>query len=856
MPERLHALEELPMPVIPAASRPLDRSLSWILLLACLAAPVMGAEGTGQDGRNLPRTAATAKAVGTGAGSIFLQGKYIEVGMHTLGSFGAEDAPPVNPPFHPTQSLLGFVVDPNGWNVAGPDPATSGDFFVPGDPEEVWGVTWSYGQAGAATCFMNAGLVDIATSPAARALLDGPQAIQPSRGYPIEITGRGSERIAIWRGVASKDFLELDSVVTQELDIVQTVRFDTEDKFFVVNVVMTNVGTVDIPQLKYLRSVDPDQEAGSPVGGDSTTNNYVVYQPPGTASAAFPDGNLDKALVIGEGLLHKVPLGLGAIDRRARVSYGGFSIRDPAAVIDLAVHDNDQLADSARAGSPFAGDKAISLAFGLGTLKPGQSVSIDYAYILDAADLERALGQLALVSILQPTGTVSGSSALFQARTTNPASATVKVDFYVGGVQVGSDDTGSASGTYETTFDTTALGNGLVTIAAVATFANGDTSRKSGSVTIDNSGPPVVFDGATPAAGAQVSGSAVPVQVTGTSSGNPPVQVALFRETGGVSTPIATLTQAPFTSTFSVTDLALGTTLVLKAVATNVNGGTTTVSRVLVTPPLTEAPVTTPSVPLSQGDETIYAAVSPGTPEGELSLLAALAGNDPSITRAFAWDALVDRYVELPAQPSGGIQSYTGIFIATRRALSYSLVGTPTEAPFSLVVPSAGWTFAGIPPIETAPGVFQTTFPWGDIAVMLDNGVELDDSSTPTLAEAMGDPATPADGDTARPYFWNGSAYEQVASLVSGKAYWFKNNLSEPVTLVVGDSVATLALRAVRPSRSGSGQPTIRNQGTPPPPPSSASSSSDGGSCGSGSGIAAFALLMFLVSLRFLVARR
>ena len=816
----------------------------------------------------------TAKLVGAPSGSILLKGKYIELGMHTLGSFGAEDPAYFTDGFHPLQNLrttfgtLGFIYNPLGWTLPTDRPIDSGDFFVPGVPEEVWGVSWNYGASNENTVrYMNAGLANPPLTSLVSRLVDTSKIFAKAVGFPKDISS-GNDRRSLWQGTATHSALVNQIMVSESLRVTQTVHFDVSDKFFVINVVLTNTGKTTIFGLKYLRSVDPDQEAGTPVNGVSgATINYVSFQPPRGTQPAFPSDNTNKALVVAKGPTKSVTLGLGAIDSRARVAYStkstgpnAYTIRDPLGVLQLGTNaDGVVMADSARADSQLPFDGAISLAFDLGDVPEGQSKVINYVYLVNESDLDVALGSLKNVSIVSPTGTVSGNNVIFQALVSDK-SAVTKVDFFAGGTLLTPDTTATGAGTYETTFNTTSLPNGSLRIEAVATYADSSTNRASATVTVANAvvGPTVSFSTSTPADGATVSGGAVSVGVD-VDSEVPPAQVIFYRDVGNVSTVLATLTQAPFTTSFSVTDLANNTSVTIRAVASNAgNTASTTISRTFVSsvPVITE--VTAPVIPLSAGEVTTYTAVSPSTTQGITSLLAALSGSDSSITRAFTWDSTMKSYVELPTQPAGGVVISTGIFVATRVALSYSLSGTAATAPFNLNVLRDGWTFAGIPPVEVSSGTFATTFVWpGTTAVSPAVALTISLPGSVTYAQAMGNPL--GDDTTSRPWFWNGSAYVQVDTLESGKGYWFKNNLvSDNITITVPSSFAEdFAPRAAVVAKS-TGPTAFRDHGAPPPPPSGtapAASSSSGG-CGVGSGLASFAFLMLLFGFRFFVARR
>ena len=76
-------------------------------------------------------------------GDVFLGGNYIEVGISKHGSFGTEKLP-TGSGWHPHASAdgIGLTSDGDGWDV-GEEPQT-GDFFLPGTPEECWGFAYTY----------------------------------------------------------------------------------------------------------------------------------------------------------------------------------------------------------------------------------------------------------------------------------------------------------------------------------------------------------------------------------------------------------------------------------------------------------------------------------------------------------------------------------------------------------------------------------------------------------------------------------------------------------------------------------------------------------------------------------------
>lgn len=741
----------------------------------------------------------TPKVVGSRSGSIFLKGTYIELGMHTLGSFGAEDAVYfVNDSnrlndFHPLQNLdptrtsygmLGFIYNPLGWASSTDKPTDSGDFFLPGTPEEVWGVSWNYGASNENTVrYMNAGLNDqqsisFAARFAARTV-DAPKVFAKADSFPKELSS-GTDRRSQWQGTATRSALVNQTMVSESLRVTQTVHFDVNDKFFVINVVLTNTGTTTISGLKYLRSVDPDQEAGSPVNGTSgATKNYVAFQPPRGTQSAFPLGNTNKALVVAKGPTKGVTLGLGAIDSRARVAYStvnnNYTVRDPLGVLQLGTNvDGVVMADTARAETPLTVDGAISLAFDLGDVPAGQSKVIDYVYLVNVSDFEAALGSLKNVSIVLPTGTISGSAVIFQAAITNVVNneAVTKVDFYVGDKLAGTALTATNLGTYEVTFDSTSLTNGSLSLTAVATFADLTVSSATATVTVENGGPvtPVI---------AEVTAPTIPLSV------------------GEVTT---------------YTAVSPSTTQGITSLLAALNGSNSSVTRAFTWDSTIKSYVELPTQPtggvvISTG---IFVATRVPLTYG-LSGTASAAPYDLNLRR--------DGWTFAGVPP---VEVATGTFATT-----FAWPGT------TVVSPAVGLTVS-----------YLNAYP---------------NSGTVTLAQAMGNPL--GDDTTSRPWFWNGSGYVQVDILESGKGYWFKNNLlNDDITITVSaaGSAPGLRLAADQAVVKSADSTVFRDHGTPPPPPSGSAkeSSSSSSGCGVGSGVASFAFFLLLFGCRFFVARR
>ncbi len=281
--------------------------------------------------------------------SAFLKGNYVEVAVSGCGTYGTSTPAPAG--YHPNVgSTLGFVADPskNGWTVPGPGtfPNYMGDYFVPGSPEEGWGIQFTGGNYG------NYNLCSMTG---------------PSGGVTGSITGYTATSSTIsttWVGNVGS------------LRIEQTTTIYLDSLFILTCMDIRNTGTSTVNNVYYMRNVDPDNE--QPWTFDFRTNNTIVYQQP-----MSPDF---RALVKAVGLVHNAYLGLGTKDPRARVSYGGFFNRIPTDVYNGTGGLTGTLGSTATSI-----DEAISIAFNLGNLAPGQCAKFAYVYILSESQLESAL---------------------------------------------------------------------------------------------------------------------------------------------------------------------------------------------------------------------------------------------------------------------------------------------------------------------------------------------------------------------------------------------------------------------------------------------------------------------------------
>lgn len=275
--------------------------------------------------------------------NVFLKGKYVQLGIHPAGSFGSSVNVPSGYISNTINNRLGFICDvkKDGFNVG--NPPFMGDYFVPGQPEEGWGLEWSNKRtSGTKYRFNNFGLMN---------------AFDVSVISHNKVVSPGKES-AEWLGTAQATYGK--AIVSQ------TVTLDSLAQYFTINVLIQNTSNDTLYNVGYFRNVDPDNE--QPYTNQYRTHNYVQYQP-GVA------GNTDKAVVVAYGAVHKSPCILGAIDPRAHVSIGGFSVRDIQSIFNF----NDSTITETNTKYD---DVAISLGFKLGAIPPGKCVTFAYYYAL------------------------------------------------------------------------------------------------------------------------------------------------------------------------------------------------------------------------------------------------------------------------------------------------------------------------------------------------------------------------------------------------------------------------------------------------------------------------------------------
>ncbi len=286
---------------------------------------------------------ANAQIVGS---DIFLQGKFLEIGMNNNASFGTSSSPSG---YHAhTGPGLAEVYDygHDGWTVG--TPAYMGDYSLPGDPEEGWAlqVGTELNQAYLAGGYAGAGTLT---------------------GALTTYSNSGGVIIGNWAGSAHAGAL----VMTQQT------RVDTLGNAVIVTTHFYNTSSSAVGDIYYLRTTDPDNAAywSSPTGG-YTTVNTINYQ-----------NDADHRVVVSaydEGYGPEAYIALATKDCRAKGYIQDFGLSPIFQLSDIyagtgsasGYHYTDKFCDT--------DDVGIGLVFDLGTLAPGDSTVISYCYMFDS----------------------------------------------------------------------------------------------------------------------------------------------------------------------------------------------------------------------------------------------------------------------------------------------------------------------------------------------------------------------------------------------------------------------------------------------------------------------------------------
>lgn len=334
-----------------------------LLITACMLFNMMPFSTTVADAStgHLPG----ARSETNSSGDVFLGGNYIEVGISRHGSFGTSTAP-TNSSFHPFTSTsgIGLRTDGDGWDVG--TASNTGDFFLPGTPEERWvlayyldGVKYEYAVADRIDSFTG----QWKTAPVVTDTSD-------------VVNGKLSATVT--------------GVTIHDVCVTLSYSFGVDDKYFKTDVDIENAGSNEITNVRFMRSFDPDQDAETHDAYE--TYNKVVCNPNSTDDLT-EGGENNFAMVVAKGGITKEAFFFISFDERARGSilpslsissvygndYYGMDIWSDNPSIPTSANNSDVEGTSGY----ILNDVGIAITFSLGTILTSKSDSLTFYSSLD-----------------------------------------------------------------------------------------------------------------------------------------------------------------------------------------------------------------------------------------------------------------------------------------------------------------------------------------------------------------------------------------------------------------------------------------------------------------------------------------
>jgi hypothetical protein len=284
---------------------------------------------------------------------IFLGGNYIELGIRTnsdAGKFGADTNPGglftgrTSP-----NSGIGLVADADGFENGA---ALNIDYFMPGTPEEGFYAGYK---------------------------VNGIEFTGKNFGTTVTDTSVGNLLSAIVSG-------SLDSGVLQ---VVQSISFGVNDKYFKNTVTVTNNSNYSLDEVRFMRSLDPDNTKDR--GGAYETINTIDY----TFDASDGMAVVSAKSLSGDNYYTTASNNQAVIlyyskDNRAKVGIG----TSTSGLSPTGIYDSNIYSNSSAKGSSLNVDSYISIAFDAGTLAPGESAIFVYFTVLDNRSISSIIDDL------------------------------------------------------------------------------------------------------------------------------------------------------------------------------------------------------------------------------------------------------------------------------------------------------------------------------------------------------------------------------------------------------------------------------------------------------------------------------
>ena len=196
------------------------------------------------------------------AGNIFLLGNYFELGISPDGNFGTSGAPPTGYYTGVGETQVGMVYNPTGFSAA--HNVTNVDFFLPGNPLELFSVGYTHG-----------GTTSVGTNyyiGSNKATPGGTGSLHEITDISLTNTSTGNTLSATYVGLFNTN-----------LQVTITYSFNVNDLYYSANVTLKNIGNTPMNDARYLRLVNPVNTTD--YTGNYSTVNTIQSQQPGSGAS-------------------------------------------------------------------------------------------------------------------------------------------------------------------------------------------------------------------------------------------------------------------------------------------------------------------------------------------------------------------------------------------------------------------------------------------------------------------------------------------------------------------------------------------------------------------------------------------
>ena len=314
--------------------------------------------------------------------NMFLQGRWLEVGLAPNGSMGTTRNTPAG--YHPRSGGGGTYWDPatctstfasqalasvydwghDGWTTG--TPAYMGDYTLPGGPWEGWAV-----QVGTTVNFAYFTAYQSSTTGCNGFTGSGGGATTATTGGFTSYSSAGGRLIGNWSGTTGSG----------TVGIRKEYRVDTVSSSLVVTAVFKNLTGSAISNVYYFRGLDPDNNE-TISGGAFSTNNTIVYQNDALHRVLVTATSQGTATAAGS---PATKIGLGTKDCRAKCFiFSSWPMSTSTLLSNVWAGTMTGLGTTTSVvNGTQNGDVALGLVYNIGTIPANDSAIISYAYIYD-----------------------------------------------------------------------------------------------------------------------------------------------------------------------------------------------------------------------------------------------------------------------------------------------------------------------------------------------------------------------------------------------------------------------------------------------------------------------------------------